>query len=133
VGDGLGSFERATDLGTWNRFAAVNDEFVSIHMDDEAGRDAGYEGAIGMGNLQWAYVHNLLREWVGEEGTIRSVSFELRGPNLKGGRVIAGGEVTDRSVQDDQVVLALDVWTVSGTGARLGHGAAVVSLPVPPA
>jgi acyl dehydratase len=129
VGDGLGSFERVTDMGTWNRFAAVNDEFVSIHMDDEAGRAAGYEGAIGMGNLQWAYVHNLLRAWIGEEGRIRTVSFELRGPNVKGQRVTAQGEVVDRTERDGEVVLSVNVWTTSSAGDPLGRGSAVVSLP----
>jgi acyl dehydratase len=133
VGDGLGSFERVTDIGTWNRFAAVNDEFVSIHMDDEAGRAAGYDGAIGMGNLQWAYVHNLLRAWIGDAGRIRSVSFELRGPNIKGQRVIAQGEVVDRAERDGEVVLSVEVWTSSGTGDQLGRGTAVVSLPLLPA
>jgi acyl dehydratase len=132
VGDGLGAFERVTDMGTWNRFAAVNDEFVSIHMDDEAGRAAGYEGAIGMGNLQWAYVHNLLRAWIGEEGRIRSVSFELRGPNVKGQRVIAAGEVIERVEQDGEVVLSVNVRTTSGDGDPLGRGSAVVSLPAGP-
>ena len=32
------TFERTTDFMHWNRYAAVNDEFVYIHMDDEAGR-----------------------------------------------------------------------------------------------
>jgi len=39
-------------------------------MDDEAGRAAGHPTAIGMGNLQWAYLHNLLRGWLGGRGRI---------------------------------------------------------------
>jgi acyl dehydratase len=132
VGDPLGSFERVTDLGTWNRYAAVNDEFVPIHMDDDAGRAAGYDGAIGMGNLQWAYVHNLLRAWAGDGGRIRSVSFELRRPNVKGQRVIAEGEVVERVEGDGEVVVSVKVWTRSDTGDQLGRGTAVVSLPSPP-
>jgi hypothetical protein len=34
-------FERDTHLEEWNGFAAVNDEFVPIHMDDTGGRAAG--------------------------------------------------------------------------------------------
>ena len=63
-------FERIVGLHNWNRYAAVNDEFVDIHMDDDAGRDAGYPGAFGMGNLQWSYLHNLIRAWVGDDGRI---------------------------------------------------------------
>ena len=46
------TFTRSTALGNWNRFATVNDEFVQIYMDDDAGRAAGYPPAFGMGNLQ---------------------------------------------------------------------------------
>ena len=38
VGDEIPAWSRTTDFMHWNRYAAVNDEFVYIHMDDEAGR-----------------------------------------------------------------------------------------------
>ena len=68
VGTVIGPFVRETGLANWNRYAAVNYEFVPIHMDDEAGRAAGMDGAFGMGNLQISYLHALLREWMGENG-----------------------------------------------------------------
>jgi hypothetical protein len=40
VGDELPPFVRTTGFDNWNRYAAVNDEFVPIHMDDDAGRAA---------------------------------------------------------------------------------------------
>ena len=61
----------------WNRYAAVNDEFVYIHMDDDAGRAAlNEQGAFGMGNLRYAYLVNALQDWIGDEATIRE---ELEG------------------------------------------------------
>ena len=52
VGDTLPGWSRQTDFMSWNRYAAVNDEFVYMHMDDEAGRKAlNEQGAFGMGNL----------------------------------------------------------------------------------
>ena len=48
VGQEIVSWSRKTDFMHWNRDAAVNDEFVVIHMDDEAGREARNEtGAFG--------------------------------------------------------------------------------------
>src|ERR1700749_2204090 len=73
-GDELPPFTRVTGLDNWNRYAAVNDEFVPIHMDDEAGREAGYPTAFGMGNLQLAYLHSLVRGWLGDDGVIVSLS-----------------------------------------------------------
>ena len=37
VGDTMPAWSRKTDFMNWNRYAAVNDEFIPIHMDDEAG------------------------------------------------------------------------------------------------
>ena len=46
VGDALPPWSRKTDFMNWNRYAAVNDEFVYIHMDDEAGRAALKAGEV---------------------------------------------------------------------------------------
>ena len=70
VGTELPPFVRTTGFHNWNRYAAVNDEFVPIHMDDEAGRAQGFAGAFGMGNLMWSYLHNLVRDWMGDDGRI---------------------------------------------------------------
>src|ERR1700759_5756309 len=84
AGDTLPTFERTTGFAAWNRYAAVNDEFVPIHMDDEAGRAAGYPSAFGVGNLQVSYLHNLVRDWLDGRGRIVAISGQFRGPNLKG-------------------------------------------------
>ena len=38
VGETLPVFERTTGFAEWNRFAAVNDEFIDVHMDAAAAR-----------------------------------------------------------------------------------------------
>ena len=53
-GSSVPPFERTPGFHHWNRYAAVNSEFVDHHMDDEAGRASGYPGAFGMGNLAFA-------------------------------------------------------------------------------
>jgi acyl dehydratase len=129
IGDELPPFTRETGFANWNRYAAVNDEFVPIHMDDEAGRAAGYPTAFGMGNLQWAYLHNALRGWVGENGTIVSLQCQFRGPNTKGMTVTAKGVVTGVEEVDGALTATLDVWTEDQDGAKLAPGTAVVRLP----
>ena len=94
-GEELAPFVRPAGLETWNRFAAVNDEFVDIHMDDAAGRAAGYSGAFGMGNLQWAYLHNLLRDWLPAEGRIVELACRFR-------RASERGRVTSYWLKEDQ-------------------------------
>jgi acyl dehydratase len=129
VGQELPSFERMSGFHAWNRYAAVNEEFVPIHMDDEAGKRAGNAGAFGMGNLQVAYLHALLRQWMGDEGRIVSVACQMRAPNLRGLRTIARGRVTTVRREDVETLVDLDVWTETEEGTVLAPGTATVALP----
>jgi acyl dehydratase len=104
---------------------------VPIHMDDDAGRAAGYPSAFGMGNLQWAYLHNLLRQWIGDEGDILSLECQFRAANTKGQTVTARGTVT--AVRDDgnRRIVDLDVWTEEQSGTKLAPGRATVAVELP--
>jgi acyl dehydratase len=128
VGDEIPVFTRATGLENWNRYAAVNDEFIPIHMDDEAGKAAGYPGAFGMGNLQIAYIHNMLREWIGSDGRILKVTCSFRAPNLKGQTITAHGKVTSVSGEGGERLIELDVWTDLEDGSQLAPGTATVAV-----
>ncbi len=129
VGDELPLFERTTGFEAWNRYAAVNDEFVPMHMDDEAGRSAGYPTAFGMGNLLFAYLHNLVRQWVGDDGEILEMACQFRSPNLKGQVVAARGRVTSVDTDGIRTVVELDIWTEDQHGNRLSPGRAKIAYP----
>ena len=128
VGEHLPPFTRATGLENWNRYAAVNSEFFPVHMDDEAGRAAGHPTAIGMGNLQWSYLHNMLRDWLGARGRIVWIEGQFRGLNTKGMTVTARGVVTAVEHAGKVHKVTLDIWTEDERGSRLLPGRAVVEL-----
>jgi acyl dehydratase len=128
AGDELPPLTRTTGLENWNRYAAVNDEFVPIHMDDEAGRAAGYPTAFGMGNLQWSYLHILVRDWLGEDGRIASLSCQFRGANTKGMTVTVRGVVTAVRTEGGRRYGELDIWTEDDEGRKLAPGSATVEL-----
>ncbi|MDQ7909358.1 MaoC/PaaZ C-terminal domain-containing protein [Phytohabitans sp. ZYX-F-186] len=125
VGETFTTGFRRAGFAEWNRFAAVNDEFVPIHMDDAEGRAAGYPGAIGMGRLQWSYVHNLLRDWLAGDGRIVSVALRFTGPQLKDVEFAPFGRVT--AIRGEEA--DLDVWIEDAEGATLASGTATVTLP----
>jgi acyl dehydratase len=130
VGDTLPAWSRKTDFMNWNRYAAVNDEFVYIHMDDEAGRAALNEaGAFGMGNLRYAYILNALRDWAGDEAEIREVGCQFRAINQKHDVLTVTGKVTDKQVEEGEHRVYLDVDVVNQEGKPTCPGKAVVVLP----
>jgi hypothetical protein len=127
-GTAVPPFQRTTGFHNWNRFAAVNDEFVDIHMDDGAGQAAGYPGAFGMGNLQWAYIHNMLRDWVGPDGRIVRVACQFRGPNLRNTVVTAHGTITAVRPAEGETLVDLDVWTETEGSGKVAVGTATVAV-----
>jgi acyl dehydratase len=124
----LPPFERASDFAAWNRYAAVNDEFIPIHMDDEAGRAAGFQSAFGMGNLQVAYLHAVLREWMQDEGRVMSLTCQMRAPNLRGTLTTATGKIIKVSDEGDDTVVEIEVATRTEDGTILSQGVAKVAF-----
>lgn len=130
VDDELPTWTRLGDFHAWNRYAAVNYEFVPIHMDDEAGRNAGYPAAFGMGNIQFSYLHNIIRDWMGEgPGRIVTLSCQFRGAFVRGNTVTAHAKVVDVDRSGPETLVQLDLWTEDDTGARLAPGKATVAFP----
>src|SRR5947209_2601626 len=122
-------FERMASFQHWNRYAAVNDEFVDIHMDSRAGQQAGYPGAFAMGNLQYSYMHCMLRNWIGDEGRIVHVECQFRAPNLNDLRVIVHGTVTAIREEDGETLVDLDLLSENEEGTVMAPGKATVALP----
>ncbi len=131
VGTELPPFVRTTDFHNWNRYAAVNDEFVPIHMDDEAGRAQGFAGAFGMGNLLWSYLHDMLREWMGDDGRILSMSCSFRAPNNRGMTIEARGTVVGVREEDGNTLVDVELAVVDhdAPDTVLVPATATVALP----
>jgi acyl dehydratase len=130
VGDDMPVWSRQTDFMHWNRYAAVNDEFVPFHMDDEAGRRAGNkEGAFGMGNLRYAYLVNALQGWIGDEAEVREIGCQYRAINQKNDTLSVVGKVVEKQVVDgeNRIKLTTNVMNQNGEATCPGH--AVVVLP----
>lgn len=130
VGDEIPAWSRKTDFMNWNRYAAVNDEFVPFHMDDEAGRAAKNEqGAFGMGNLRYAYIVNALRDWIGDEADIREVGCQYRVINQKNDVLTVVGKVTEKKTEDGENLVMLETNVTNQNGESTCPGHAVVVLP----
>jgi len=133
VGDEMPRWSRETHLMNWNRYAAVNDEFVPFHMDDEAGRAARNEkGAFGMGNLRYAYIVNALRDWIGDEAEIREVGCQYRAINQKGDILTVTAKVTEKKVEEGENRVYLETNVVNQNGEATCPGHAVLVLPGKP-
>jgi len=128
-GDCLPLFQRYTDLMSFNRFAAVNDEFVYHHMDIDVANSRGQKDVDGMGLLQFSYLHNLLRQWIGEDGDIRRAQIRYRANNGRGDIVSSHGRVIRAYREGGLNLVDVEMWTENQRGETLSPGSATVSLP----
>ena len=109
----------------------MTDEFVPVHMDDDAGRRAGNDaGAFGMGNLRLSYVANMLRGWAGDDAEIRELHVEYRSRHQKGDILTATGTVVaiESAGGEGLVTIAVDV--VTQDGRSTAPGTAVLAFPL---
>lgn len=129
VGQEVPAFQRKTDFMHWNRYAAINEEFVYVHMDDEAGKAAGQGAAFGMGNLRWAYVLNALRAWIGDEAEVRELGLQFRAINHKDDVLRTYAKVTEKKQENGENLVRLEVNVINQKDEKTAPGHAVVSLP----
>lgn len=122
----LPPYVRTTGLANWNRYAAVNDEFIDIHMDPEAARAVGMPDVFGMGNLRIAYLHNLLHGWLAGAGDIAEFGCEFRGLNLRGDTLTCHGTTTGERQLDGHHLIDLDIGVRNQDGTETTPGRAVV-------
>ena len=119
-------FVRTTGLGSWNRYAAVNDEFIDIHMDPTAAKAAGLPDVIGMGNLRIAYLHNLLHDWLDGRGDLVNFRCQFRGLNLPGDTLTAHAEVQGQREDGGQHLVDLTIGVTNQEGVETTPGTATV-------
>jgi len=130
VGDSMTEWVRRTNYMNWNRWAAVNDEFFYMHMDDEAARLAqNPEGGFGMGNIRFSYLLNAVRDWAGPDGVIRELGCQFRKINQKNDVLTCTGTVVETRIEGDEHLVVLELNIVNQDGAKTTPGHAVVSLP----
>lgn len=78
------NWSRTTGFQNWNRYAAVNDEFIDLHMFDAAAIAAGQPATFGMGNLRVAYHYAALESALAPEQRIWEFQCRFTALNFAG-------------------------------------------------
>lgn len=128
-GQEIPNFFRKTDLMNWNRWASVNDEYVPMHMDDDAAKENGQPGAFGQGPLRFSYLHSLLRQFAGDDGNVVLVRAQMRGINFKNDELTCTGKVTGKRVKDGRHLVDLDIAITNQRGEAVTPGQGTIELP----
>jgi len=106
------------------QYAGAQGDFYEIHYDQDFARNVGLPGVILHGLLKAAFLGQLVTDWLGDRGTLKTFEVSYRGIDQPGRPYRCRGRVT--KVDGDQV--ELEVWGEDSTGNRTTVGTATVGM-----
>ena len=106
------------------QYAGSSGDFYEIHYDQDFARSVSLPGVILHGLLKAGYLGQLLTDWIGDRGTLKTFEVSYRGIDVPGKPYRCRGRIT--KVDGKQV--ELEVWGESEGGQKTTIGTATVEL-----
>jgi acyl dehydratase len=121
-------------------WAAASGDFYQIHYDERFAKANGLQDIIVHGALKGGFLGQLLHDWAGAQGRIKSFACSYRGMDYTGQEIICRGVITKKYEQDGERLIDLEIWTETGKanddgrpknpeGMKTTPGTATVVLP----
>lgn len=111
------------------KFAGATGEFARIHYDKDAAISAGLPGVIAHGWLTFAFITNVIINWMGTEGVLKKVGVSYRGIHPAGEDIYLKSKVVKKYTGDNEHLVELEVWAENAKGQITVPGSAIVALP----
>ncbi len=124
VGDELPDLVKHPTTRQLVQYAGAQGDFYEIHYDQDYARGVGLPGVILHGLLKAAFLGQLLTDWLGDRGTLKTFEVSYRGTDVPGRPYRCRGHVTSVNGAD----VELEVWGEDPDGNRTTIGSAVVAM-----
>ena len=111
------------------QWAAGSGDFYQIHYDKDFAISTGLKGIIVHGALKNAFLGQLLHDWVGNTGRLKSFACSYRGMDYPNEEMTCRGVVTKKYEQNGEKLVDLEIWTENPQGQKTTPGTATVRLP----
>lgn len=107
-------------------------DWYPVHFDQAFARKAGHPDVfVNTGFLQAALVR-LITDWMGDEGFLKRLRFEMRRQQRPGDAMVCKGKVVSKYERDGETLVDLDVWAENEREGVTTPGTATVVLPCRP-
>ena len=106
------------------QYAGAQGDFYEIHYDQEYAHSVALPGVILHGLLKAAFLGQLVTDWLGDRGTLKTFEVSYRGVDVPGHPYRCRGRVTRVAGND----VELEVWGEDEAGKRTTVGTATVGL-----
>ena len=130
VGTELPPLQKQATTQTLVRWAGASGDYAQIHFDKDVAISSGFsEGVILQGKLKFAWLGQLVTDWITPRGIVKSMTCQYRGQDRPGDVVTCTGEVSNKYVKDGEHYVECRIWTENQKGERTTPGTAIVVLP----
>ena len=129
VGQELPGFELAINSRRLYLQISGSQDWYPTHHDIEFARKAGHPDLFTTTGFLQAALVRLITDWIGNEGWLRKLYFEMRRQNRPGDTMVCGGKISAKYIQDDQHYLECDVWAENAREGVTTPAKAWVILP----
>ncbi len=124
VGDEIPELIKLPTTRQLAQYAGAQGDFYEIHYDQDYARNVGLPGVILHGLLKAAFLGQLVTDWLGERGRLKTFEVSYRGIDQPGRPYRCRGRVT----RVDGPRVELEVWGEDPNGNRSTIGAATVEM-----
>jgi hydroxyacyl-ACP dehydratase HTD2-like protein with hotdog domain len=124
VGDEIAELVKHPTTRQLVQYAGAQGDFYEIHYDQDYARSVALPGVILHGLLKAAFLGQLVTDWLGEQGTLKTFEVSYRGIDQPGRPYRCRGKVT----KSDGRNVELEVWGEDPDGNRTTVGSATVDM-----
>ncbi|HEY96707.1 MAG TPA: hypothetical protein G4O16_00810 [Dehalococcoidia bacterium] len=90
---------------------------------------AGLEHASDYGPQRVCWLGQFVTDWMGDDGTLKKYSCQVRHPSIMGDVNFVKGKVKDKRIEDGEYLVDCEIWVENQAGLVTAPGLATVSLP----
>ena len=111
------------------KWAGATGDWFEIHYDKDFALSQGQPGVLVHGLLAASFLAQLITDWAGGKGWIKTMRCNYRAPHFPSEDLICRGKVTKKYVEGNSHCIDCEIWAENMKGEGTTPGAATVVLP----
>jgi len=90
---------------------------------------AGLEDASDYGPQRVCWLGEFLTDWMGDDGTLKKYSCQVRHPSIMGDSNFVKGRIKNKRIENEEHLVDCEIWVENQAGLVTAPGAATITLP----
>jgi acyl dehydratase len=96
---------------------------------EEMQKRSGLEDASDYGPQRVCWLGQFLTDWMGDDGTLKKYSCQVRHPSIMGDSNFVKGKVKSKSIANGEHLVECEIWVENQAGLITAPGSALIALP----